>query len=653
MINFAVALVWSLVVSQAFSVICDSDDGSLVNTTFGCIGGNVTIYDGIEFRSFTIKYATAPRFNKPIQIQFGDTEWQTLLNEDGIINATGIAPACMQYCDEKSISCYKYNDRGVHMKEDCLYLTVYTPWQTSEDTNATDFDSLLPVMFYIHGGFYLDGWSGSSLFNGINLVGNNQVVVVTINYRLGSFGFFYDSKYGFEGNYGYYDQIAALHWVKSNIEIGFGGDPNNIILFGESAGAMSVGTILIGTRDSGTDLYNGAIMESNPLGLTYLTPNTWSSNGISSHYMERACVSEGCIEEWGCDTDEKTRNCLLQYASSRSLLDAQEDVKTILLGKFDVIRGSAPWTPTIGSNLFPAQPLDAFANGQFNKNVPIIIGTNRNEGVPFIYKIASVICEIVSVKPCSQDESSMCQDSFEFMLKTVFGQENYDLLKKQYQKDFPCEGGDYRPLASKIVTEFLFVCPTRNVTQSISAKLSNVWLYNYNYQFSASSVYWPGIKICGESIDGKPVVCHSDELPIVFAPPVYYRAFTENDKKISLIIQLYWTHLGYSGAPPSNWLKFTESTEISMVFNKDATNDIKSFYDIDNYNCLWWDDTFHYKWLEHGSLESNTDDVKDIYFGCDKVCTDENVDASQRHLARYSGLIVQIIVFFILIITYR
>src|SRR4051794_6904472 len=123
--------------------------------------------------------------------------------------------------------------------EDCLTLNVWTP--------ATD-DARRPVMVWIHGGAFLNGAGSGLLYRGDRLARRGNVVIVTINYRLGALGFaahpgLTDADTGYRANWGLLDQVAALRWVQENIA-GFGGDPANVTVFGESAGAMSVSTLM-------------------------------------------------------------------------------------------------------------------------------------------------------------------------------------------------------------------------------------------------------------------------------------------------------------------------------------------------------------------------------------------------------------------------
>ena len=137
----------------------------------------------------------------------------------------------------------------------CLTLNVTTP--------AVD-DARRPVMFWIHGGAFVNGAGSSPVYDGKKLARHGDVVVVTVNYRLGAFGFLhleelFGSDFAGSGNAGILDQVAALEWVRDNIAA-FGGDPDHVTIFGESAGGMSVGTLLGMPRAEG--LYHRAIVQS-------------------------------------------------------------------------------------------------------------------------------------------------------------------------------------------------------------------------------------------------------------------------------------------------------------------------------------------------------------------------------------------------------
>ena len=138
----------------------------------------------------------------------------------------------------------------ISMSEDCLYLNIYVPAHAHEGSN-------LPVMVWIHGGALTVGMA--SMYDGSMLAATEDVVVVAIQYRLGVLGFFSTGDQHAKGNWGYLDQVAALRWVQQNI-VHFGGNPDRVTIFGESAGGTSVSSHVVSPMSQG--LFHGAIMES-------------------------------------------------------------------------------------------------------------------------------------------------------------------------------------------------------------------------------------------------------------------------------------------------------------------------------------------------------------------------------------------------------
>lgn len=200
-----------------------------LNTDLGEIQGLELIDGTKEFRG--IRYATAKRFAYPIPID----SWE------GVYDATDFGNACPQFRtydpeDQKEPKPFYYKEfrDGLDFKydEDCLFLNIYAPADAKK----------APVIIYIHGGAF-QGGCGNELHMDGTAYAKNGIIFVTINYRLGVLGFLCDRKLteeaGHSGNYGLYDQLEAIKWVHKHIA-SFGGDPDNITLFGQSAGAMSI-----------------------------------------------------------------------------------------------------------------------------------------------------------------------------------------------------------------------------------------------------------------------------------------------------------------------------------------------------------------------------------------------------------------------------
>ncbi|MEE3314215.1 MAG: carboxylesterase family protein [Treponema sp.] len=223
-------------------------------------------------------YAGIPFAKPPV----GELRWKAPVEAeswDGILEADTFAPRAMQKKSTwlesfiyKNFIYHKSNrEDDAPMSEDCLYLNVWKPAEASES-------SKLPVLVYIHGGSLMSGSSYSDSFDGTTFA-KNGIVVVTVAYRLGVFGYFAldelaaESPEGSTGNYGLLDQIAALKWVHENIG-SFGGDCDNISIAGESAGASSVGALCTSPLSKG--LFKRAIAESSGLAVP-APPHTYRS----------------------------------------------------------------------------------------------------------------------------------------------------------------------------------------------------------------------------------------------------------------------------------------------------------------------------------------------------------------------------------------
>jgi len=303
----------------------------VVQTRMGEIRGKL---DG-KVRAFLgIPYAAPP---------VGDLRWrapQPPVGWTGALDATKAGNQCPQT---------RVRDQGVVGSENCLFLNIYAP-----DTP----DKALPVMVWIHGGTFVVG-SGSQ-YDGHVLAQKGHLIVVTINYRLGPFGFLANRSLDgadpghLSGNYGLLDQQAALRWVKDNIEP-FGGDPGKVTVAGESAGAISIGLQLVSPAAAG--LFEHAILESGPF-LHLSTLDQAETRG------DQFAAKLGCSGSAECLRSRSTAEALNAIPASPISL------------------GTPVWFPVVDGHLIPSQPADAIAAGHLNK-VPLINGSNRDEGTLF------------------------------------------------------------------------------------------------------------------------------------------------------------------------------------------------------------------------------------------------------------------------------
>lgn len=241
--------------------------------------------------------------------------------------------------------------------EDCLYLNIWAPAKTVGDTKAK-----LPVAFWIHGGAYLAGWGHEIEFDGDDWA-RHGVILVTFNYRLGIFGYLSHPDLTAEdsdktsGNYGTYDQVAALKWVKDNIAQ-FGGDPNNIMVFGQSAGAASVKNIV--SSPLSRSMVSKAIIESGG-GIDALIPNNLTQ-------AEADTQGKAMMDAAGLTTLEKMRSATPEQ------LDAAFKTYQRLHAK----PMSLMLSPHLDSKLLPKDFTASVLAGEIS-DVPYIIGYNAND----------------------------------------------------------------------------------------------------------------------------------------------------------------------------------------------------------------------------------------------------------------------------------
>ena len=282
-------------------------------------------FDGVEVSPKTdkylgIKFANSHRFSQPDDV--------ITYSETVIAKSFGPqSPQVPGFMEEI------LKTRDLPSDENCQYLNIWTPKPSSR---------LKPVLFWIHGGAYTNGTGATSWYDGKNLCELGDVVVVTINYRLGPFGFI-----GYE-NYGTLDQMSALRWVNRNIDA-FGGDPNNVTIFGESAGGSSVVALTASSMTKG------------------LVTKAWAMSPSLQQLRSKkeADVStQQFLETAKCSTVEELTNLPTQQ-----IIDATakmfENVENYI----------ATFSPTCGSSGLPE---DIYANSA-KSGIPLVVGTNRDE----------------------------------------------------------------------------------------------------------------------------------------------------------------------------------------------------------------------------------------------------------------------------------
>jgi len=481
---FVVTFVYVLCVTRATATV----DNLIVTTHSGKLKGLRRAAGGAEFLG--IPYAQAPvgklRWREPLPVK----PWT------GIREATQFGSPCAQ-----PILGEWNKHESETSKEDCLFLNVITP--------AWPAKTRLPVMVWIHGGVNTGGSGSSSLYKDGTLV-QHGVILVTINYRLGVFGFFAhpgltdESPHHSSGNYGLMDQIAALRWVQNNIAR-FGGDPKNVTLFGQSAGGQDASLLMTSPQARG--LFHRAIVQSgsaiNPpcpalvdseqTGQTLASPLKAPTGGATINYLRQLPVEE--------------------LMKSTAL---QDPTQPPILG------------PNVDGWVITTSPTKVFFEKR-QARIPLIIGTTTREfGFPApadqVRKFIENVTGNLSVPALSLYGLS---DNGEGVNDPVYG-----------------SAGD------QWFADLLFRCPV--TTQA--AWHSTIHQLTYQYEFA-------------HTIPGQGDAVHASELPYVFGfhPKLGNTSgnFVEADDKLADLIETYWTNFAKNGNPNSGavptWPEFIAS----------------------------------------------------------------------------------------------
>ena len=376
-------------------------------------------------------------------------------------------------------------------REDCLYINVWTPEKPSSDS--------LPVMLYIPGGGFITGSGTLPSFNGTALTAND-VIVATINYRLGPLGFMRHTGNGnaISGNFGIKDQLTAMQWVHANIS-GFGGDPTRVTLFGESAGAISTQLHLFAIPAS-SDLFQAAIMEST-VGAPLLTAD--QANVVGQQYVQSLC------DQLNLDTECPRDKSWLQDIPIEQVMQA--DIQSLPKGSTAglVAKGMAN-----GVNWFPIQtaPVVTSETSGYQPGTtpkPFVIGFNLNEGALFSpYGLDFNLDEYRQILEADFGADG-AQQILEFEDQ---GKKPYNPASYEANTDADTSAAGYA--LAQVIGDFSLGYNTIRIIDAAADQMSAADLPAYGYRFVQDSTFnFPGLPQC---IPEAHQVCHTDELPYVF-----------------------------------------------------------------------------------------------------------------------------------------
>ncbi|XP_053513540.1 neuroligin-1 isoform X3 [Artibeus jamaicensis] len=545
---------------QAAQVISQKLDDAdpLVTTNFGKIRGikkelnNEILGPVIQFLG--VPYAAPPTGEHRFQPPEPPTPWSD------VRNATQFAPVCPQNIidgrlPEVMLPVWFTNNLDVvssyvqDQSEDCLYLNIYVPTEDvkriskecarkpgkkicrkggplskkqtddlgdndgAEDEDIRDSGGPKPVMVYIHGGSYMEGTG--NLYDGSVLASYGNVIVITVNYRLGVLGFLSTGDQAAKGNYGLLDLIQALRWTSENIGF-FGGDPLRITVFGSGAGGSCVNLLTLSHYSEG--LFQRAIAQSG----TALS--SWAVSFQPAKYARMLATKVGCNVS---DTVELVE--CLQKKPYKELVD--QDIQP---ARYHIAFG-----PVIDGDVIPDDPQILMEQGEF-LNYDIMLGVNQGEGLKFVENIVD-------------SDDGISASDFDFAVSNfvdnLYGYpEGKDVLRETIKFMYTDWADRHNPETRRktllaLFTDHQWVAPAVATADLHSNFGSPTYFYAFYHHCQTDQVpAWAD-------------AAHGDEVPYVLGIPMigptelFPCNFSKNDVMLSAVVMTYWTNFAKTGDP--------------------------------------------------------------------------------------------------------
>ncbi|MFC5724300.1 carboxylesterase/lipase family protein [Streptomyces gamaensis] len=415
----------------------------------------------------------------------------------GVRDAGAPGPKCAQL--EASGSGQETRLTG---SEDCLYLNVTTPTARPAERAGKN----RPVMVWVHGGGFTSG-SGSD-YAAEQLAVQGDVVVVTVNYRLGMLGFFGHPELGRSGDFGLADQQAALRWVRANAAR-FGGNPRNVTLFGESAGGLSTCAQLSAPGAAG--LFHKAVIQSGPCALYMPRGSTTPGSPAGGLWTSQAAAQATGTEtarRLGCPRAAEALSCLRALPLSRL-------VTPELTSAFSKV--------AYGNAVLPLEPQRALERGRFQR-VPVVQGTNHDEMRLFVGLTLA-------------DQPIPDERAYRARLRDSFG-----TAAGAVEKEYPAAAYPSPALAwSALLTDRAWACTALRTDRALAGHVP-LYGYEFNDPHAPNPLPLPAPK-------GFPYgASHAFELPYLFSFP-QAGPLTDQQRRLSQQMIGYWTRFAHTGDP--------------------------------------------------------------------------------------------------------
>ncbi|KAK2178847.1 hypothetical protein NP493_527g05011 [Ridgeia piscesae] len=485
-----------------------------VSTRSGKLRGFRETVEGRDVDVFLgVPYARPPvgplRFRRPQMT----SPWSTTLD------ATRHPPACYQQVDEsfERFQGVEMWNPNTNMSEDCLYLNIWAP--ADKGPSAGGETKARTVMVWIYGGSFSSGSANLDVYDGRILAATNDVVVVSMQYRMGALGFLYLDVPEAPGNMGLLDQLMALQWVYNNIRA-FGGDSHAITLFGESSGAASVGLHLLSPLSR--KLVRYAIMESS----SALSP--WA---VDLPSVARARATS-LADSLGCDARDVTP------ATAIFECIARHDARTISATMWTIPDRShipTPFVPTVDRYFLRDHPSNVLRKQRFKKT-PVLMGVNEHEGSYFLVYIFPDVVTLNASRRISRAE-------FVRSLPTLVPQSRADdvtAASVSFEYGVPYRHGgatvDYRDVMEGLLGDVAFICPVVDFADAFADAGLPVYVYRFTHRTSQNA--WPAWM----------GAMHGYEIDHVFGCPLNVSLnYTRAEAELSRRLMTYWTNFAKFG----------------------------------------------------------------------------------------------------------
>nr|ABO31937.1 acetylcholinesterase [Liposcelis bostrychophila] len=523
-------------------------DPLVVETSTGLVKGiSKMVLDREVHVFYGIPFAKPPvgplRFRRPVPID----PWH------GVFDATALPNSCYQERYEyfPGFEGEEMWNPNTNISEDCLYLNIWVPQRVRlRHHGGSQQDERrphkVPMLIWIYGGGFMSGTSTLDVYDADIVAATSDVIVASMQYRVGAFGFlylapFFTNKDNDEaaGNMGLWDQAMAIRWLKDNAEA-FGGDPELLTLFGESAGGGSVSLHLMSPVTKG--LVRRGILQSGTLNAP------WS-------YMEAnkaVDIAKVLIDDCGCNS-----SILADFPHEVMTCMRNVDPKTISVQQWNSYWGilGFPSAPTIDGVFLPEHPLDLLKKGDFPET-EIMIGSNLDEGTYFIlYDFIDYF---------EKDGPSFLQrDKFVEIIHTIF--KNFSRIEReaiifQYTDwDQSNDGFLNQKMIADVVGDYYFICPT-NLFAEMFADVGMKVYYYYFTQRTSTNLWgeWMG-------------VMHGDEIEYVFGHPLNMSIqYNKKERALSKRIMDTFTRFALTGKPlpeETEWPPYTKEEPKYYIYN--------------------------------------------------------------------------------------